>query len=197
MAKLFVCAVPSRAVAETARRRLLGRGFKDAQIHIVAAEDGGAPRVERMLSGVLSAGEVSRYAEAARAGKTVVALNVPDDAAAAEAASILDESGQPAGPPGAAADWSPAGAGGRGRVVDPTRTLSLPQVYPLPNSPTDWDETTLGEQSAIDVLTDPGRPAGAIEDAHGLGTDDTGDVFEARKAAARAKKKSKKTRSRK
>ena len=206
MARMVVSVFDTRRHADAARQRLLENGFADAQVRVEgreskpppspterfahAAEPGVAGVIERMFSGLLLDNDAARYAHAAKYGKSVVALYVPDDAAAQKAASILDavsgEIGHPVVSDDVAAPPSSTGAEG-GSAADPTATLARPRVYPLPNSPTGWGEATRGAKSAIDVLGDPARPQGAIEDAHGLGTDATDDVLRARKAARHGK----------
>jgi hypothetical protein len=57
--------------------------------------------------------------------------------------------------------------------VEVLETITGPRVYPLPNSPTGWNEARLGVRVAYgDHPHDPAQPAGLIEDALGLGTDD-------------------------
>lgn len=61
--------------------------------------------------------------------------------------------------------------------LDVLATIAGPQIYPLPNSPTGWRQSTRGEKVSIGVLTDPGRPDGLIADAQGLGTDAYNDMI--------------------
>ena len=203
MAKAVVSLFDSLDAAKAARQRLVERGFHDVRVRIVGPnpeldtgpvmskdaadidergsdQRGVAGVVSRMLSGWLIEDRVSQYAQAVRGGKTLVALDVDDAAAAETAAGILKEVHAEQEPPAAArrSEGTPPAP-----TVDPTDTLTLPQVYPLPNAPTDWDEATLGERSGVDVSSDPARPAGAVRDAAGLGTDDTDDTLKARKAA--------------
>lgn len=66
--------------------------------------------------------------------------------------------------------------------IDVLATIAGPQIYPLPNSPTGWGQSTRGEKVAIGVRMDPARPDGLIEDAQGLGTDAYGEMMAAESA---------------
>lgn len=183
MPKMIISVYDSRRSAEAARRRLLDHGFAPDQMRLEGGETpapreeerkGLAGMIERMFSGLLLDDEVARYANAARGGKTVIALHVADESAD-KAAEILRTVSGEIGQPIVSEDIpSPPGAGQeRAAAPDPLATLYGPQVYPLPNSPTGWGEAWRGEPSTIGTrANDPGRPQGLIEDAGGLGTNE-------------------------
>ncbi|MEP7063006.1 MAG: hypothetical protein ABI881_11465 [Betaproteobacteria bacterium] len=204
MTSMIVCVFNSRNNAESARVRLREHGFEDARIRI---EDGGlaqgsitdrhakdpasARSVDRGLVGVferifgavrLNSDEVDSYAHAVYNGKSVLALHVADDAAAARAASILKEfSGENIAPTGCNDGMSPAltftggnenGRWGQSTGVNVEVAVSGPRIYPLPNSATGWGEASHGSKSSIGgTMNDPGRPNGLLRDTEGLGTD--------------------------
>jgi hypothetical protein len=192
MERMVVSVFDSRHKADSARRRLLEHGFDDTRIRV---EGGGASAgsehglsgisgvVERVFSGLFPLDdEVAQYAQAVRSGKSLVALHVSDDAAAANAALILREAnGEVVPPRGTAAasaavpDYDDKGSLVSPRDVDPTATAFSPRVYPLPDSPSGWNTTLQGEQGARDILTDALRRDGNVNDAHGLDTDGARD----------------------
>jgi hypothetical protein len=160
MAKMLVSVFQSHRDAEKARQRLREHGFDEKNMRVErgqTAQDSSTPTperglagvIERMFSGLLLDDDIARYARPSDKGQSILALHAADDAAIAHAASVLRES-------------------------DAAKSISGPDIYALPNSPTSWNEATWGTKSYIgDALRDPGRPDGLIRDASGLGTDDT------------------------
>lgn len=192
MERMIVCAFNSRRDADTARRRLLDNGFDDARIRVEGGEaaptasvsayatehPGLAGVIERMFSGILMDDDVTRYAHAARKGQSVIAFRAPDDAAAASAASVLSEiSSEIEASCSSTAAQSKRSSDLRDAEMNIT-TIPGPRIYPLPNAPTGWSETTRGERSSIgNMQNDPGRPTGLLHDATSPGTDTGRDVI--------------------
>lgn len=133
MTKVVVSVFSSRREAEAAQARLREHGFHDGQIRILdgdtapaatperaagADEDRGlVAAIELMSSGLLldRKDDVVRYAHAVRRNKSLLALQIPDDAAP-RALSILRDIGA------AIEDTAPA----------ETRALLSPKIYALP-----------------------------------------------------------------
>lgn len=194
MSRMVVQVFELRRDAEKARERLVLEGFDRACIHVDSEAGSEAapveePRrsrepfwahtekhglsgvIERMFSGLLNDDDdYVRYTQALRTGKSVVAIHVPDHPSARRAAWIMDEVRR---------DSSMS-------VSEEARSSTgvpfSPQIYPLPNAPTGWNQATEGEQSTIAILGDPLWPEGFARDAHGLGSDDT--VMADRKTAS-------------
>lgn len=186
MARVVVSAFDSRRDADAVRRRLLERGLTDARIRIEGVETAAPPDrglvgfIERMFSGLLTGvDELGRPARASNR-KALVVLHVPDAAAAARAAAILDEIGKEIGRPVfsgtvvSSVSTSPVSRDDNDGpyAFDIIATVLGPEIYPLPNSPTGWGEATHGAKAVLgEIPNDPGRPEGLIWDAGGLGTD--------------------------
>ena len=54
------------------------------------------------------------------------------------------------------------------RAMDAQRTIGGPQVYALPDAPSDWGATTAARPSLSDAV-DPARPVGELDNADALG----------------------------
>lgn len=162
MERMVVSVFNSRSDAEEARRRLVEHGFEDARICAESGETMTAADAETRANA-----DAARYARAVREGKSVVAVQVSEEAAATRAAAILDA-----------------------LALEVDKTLSPAEVYALPNSPVDWWESFEGGKLTLrDFPADPGRPEDLIFDAGTLGTDELRE-FAREQAAERGKDKS-------
>lgn len=173
MARMVVSVFDARGDAETARERLRERGFKNAEIRIAGGESASTPAAGRQAAeglvrtfgGLMSDTDAERYGRAVTDGKSVLAIRVPDEAAAARATVILDA-----------------------LALEVDSTLSRTEAYALPNSPVDWWESFEGEKPVLrEFPEDPGRPEQHILDAGALGTEELRELAE--KAEQRGKDK--------
>lgn len=189
MARTIVSLLASLDAAKAARARLLDAGFARARIRLAGGvldtapfvsqdlpgPEAGASRptgaagiVSRMLSDWIMSDRVAAYTRALKRYRTLVLLDVPDDAAAERAAAVLDAVRRETTPhPEYVRDF-----------VDPADTLGRAGMYVLPNAPSGW----AGAGRTAHAL-DPGRPDGLLGDTGGLGTDDFAAGFEPSPAA--------------
>jgi hypothetical protein len=189
MAKTIVCLFNTRDTADAARQDLLERGFDQANITVAGGDKGPADAaydagisgvIERMFSGFLpNEAEVRRYAKEVGGGRSLVAVGELDDSAADHAAGILARRAMGHDSPRVPAQGSvldgqtQSDVNRSGSGIDLDAMLSGPRIYSLPNSPTGWREASRGAMHSIGGgENDPGRPAGLLDDAGGLDTED-------------------------
>jgi hypothetical protein len=159
MNRIVVGVFDDRRAMEGARQDLLAAGIHDTQISIeedaartadarvddvaaqvqrryapLAQESGIVETIARMFSGLLLEDHtIGREAAAVRPCHALVAVHGLDEATAERAAMILGRHGKVA--THADAQRSPPGR-------DAGAAHEAPRVYPLPNSPTGWDQAT-------------------------------------------------------
>ena len=172
MAKMIVGAVDA-AHSATVRETLISKGIDPSRIRLLSAqppEDPGFSGViERMFSGLtLDAAEAREYARAVTEGRHLVAV-IADDNAATTASDVLASHG--ATGPRRQENARPLGQNEAMHESDAVASVSGPRIYPVPDSPTGWRDSPLGEKSTIGEAADRGRPAGVTTGAAGLGTD--------------------------